>query len=909
MKKKKILKLTKIRNLKQNLSTEVTINSSERERTERRNSSILSNNLNFNPNQLDFLTDVSKMKIFLNLPSIQNEVNTRYISTDNDIVNKNENYNINLMYENRSSQENDLNVKFEEFSIRLTCEEKTNLMRINKEISKIRFRINALRRIRLYGTKNGNIMNLLYKTSNLSNDNKNNIKTQDLNITNVSQLKSKIRRTDLNKRHLNTSIASSSYKKSSSIHENNEKKTLSTNNNQKANQLLYNTLEETVRKLTVVENMNFLMNSCLNVNVNLNPKKSNNQVNNGKSYKASVVIEEELMNLNYTMKHSSIEVLISNENKKEDEKDSQLHIKNKKDEKNVKDKKKKSITKIKQCSSPETKNGEVYKELITNTHNILNKYNMKENYNDMHSVVKDNDMKEMHKINKLGNISERVKGEIEFLKFQETNKQIETIQNTIRQSDIAYETNHEKRMKELNESMKKYNEKLSFLNYELEKTNKRLFELKTDKEAIEIMLENQKSLGNFYVFLPSNSITQPSPLSHNKVKSIVKTEEDEMIRQADKRKKVNGLTYKLGFLINQIKYGSFIKESLKNDIDNIVKKIVNMKKESKSISEILEAYYHYTLEKGDDTRDKGLSWIICSIWNLGMNIYMSYFPSYCDNKLIEYFFIRAHKEVELSKSESLLNELRELVRELRGREYRLQKKNKKKFSNKEVKDGVYEIRKIKKEKFDENIQNIRNIKNMNEIIRSIDNRNHVDHIDYITTNTYTSVYNSSIIDNKTVDYNRRKSILKKNLLLKIKIKERKKDILPLINNHPKITNEDEEISYVKLNKFFKAKTNLRLNDKFQFLMEYVEELERISKEIKDELIKMRQVEIDRITKEVLYNNYCKVYNVSIKNLLSCIVGERNVMSELKIFISKKKELFIHGSNLVNKEYERNNTEV
>ena len=79
-----------------------------------------------------------------------------------------------------------------------------------------------------------------------------------------------------------------------------------------------------------------------------------------------------------------------------------------------------------------------------------------------------------------------------------------------------------------------------------------------------------------------------------------------------------------------------------------VKEDINIKIQQRdSIQNELSNYYHNLLYEGLDVRQEGLCWIIKAIWQIGVNVQLTYLPSFLDNESIDYLFTVAHKTVEL----------------------------------------------------------------------------------------------------------------------------------------------------------------------------------------------------------------------------------------------------------------------
>lgn len=166
-------------------------------------------------------------------------------------------------------------------------------------------------------------------------------------------------------------------------------------------------------------------------------------------------------------------------------------------------------------------------------------------------------------------------------------------------------------------------------------------------------------------------------------------EEDELSKEFNRMKKyvtfkeLNEL--KLKTLDQEFKLTKFLKDSYKIDLNNYIALNDKISSDIEDTKKSIVLHYHQLLIKGKDTRQKGLSWIILEIWKLGANVFMSHLPSFCDKKLTEYLFIKAHLEVELIKSKNLLIKMKNMVQTLRGIEFRKNNFDKrKKFSNKDV---------------------------------------------------------------------------------------------------------------------------------------------------------------------------------------------------------------------------------
>lgn len=102
---------------------------------------------------------------------------------------------------------------------------------------------------------------------------------------------------------------------------------------------------------------------------------------------------------------------------------------------------------------------------------------------------------------------------------------------------------------------------------------------------------------------------------------------------------------------------------------------------------------------------------------------------------------------------------------------------------------------------------------------------------------------------------------------------------------------NDEINVSNLKKYFTDKTSLKVDIGSNNLVLYVEELEKINKELKSNLAEMKQDELSRICREYLINDYERVFRVNIDTIFSSIVGEQNVVTELKKFLEEKRNYY------------------
>ena len=105
------------------------------------------------------------------------------------------------------------------------------------------------------------------------------------------------------------------------------------------------------------------------------------------------------------------------------------------------------------------------------------------------------------------------------------------------------------------------------------------------------------------------------------------------------------------------------KEKNKEIIKNIKRKCEEIsseiKKSKKSIEKTrlqLSDHYHLLLYEGLDFRGEGLITLIKNIWSIGMDVDISFMPTYLDTALVDFLFTAAHQTLELAAIKKLVDE-------------------------------------------------------------------------------------------------------------------------------------------------------------------------------------------------------------------------------------------------------------
>ena len=102
-------------------------------------------------------------------------------------------------------------------------------------------------------------------------------------------------------------------------------------------------------------------------------------------------------------------------------------------------------------------------------------------------------------------------------------------------------------------------------------------------------------------------------------------------------------------LKNELSIFENTQSDLRIKCKNIKHKIYILRKE-------LVNMYHLKLYEGLDFHNDGLTSIIRSIWNLGVNVDINFMPTYLDTQSIDYLFTKAKKLIEVSKMKQYIDD-------------------------------------------------------------------------------------------------------------------------------------------------------------------------------------------------------------------------------------------------------------
>ena len=434
--------------------------------------------------------------------------------------------------------------------------------------------------------------------------------------------------------------------------------------------------------------------------------------------------------------------------------------------------------------------------------------------------------------------------------------------------------------------------------------NKEINDLKNEKDNLEaeIMGLDKKIMDQRLNLEVINEIEKDGNTKLIKDKLLLKFEEE--IQNQDnsinkKRKNISNIKdfqEQFDIFVKKEEFNTKLKAAqIEKDITNnknqkkiIIQKLNLLNENLKNIHKkknivVQKLYNHYLniLHEGKDTRSEGLCWIIREIFLLEKRVLMSYLPEFLDKLCIKYLFDMTNLNIEINELEKIIKSSKEEFKNLGvinkeknflHRESLIQNKksNKKNNINKysdEKNEIMIEYLKKIRERFCKSPKNIPNLK-VNNSQKNI-----------LKTNL-----NENNTDNKLASFIRKKASF----------------ILPFLNGDPNsLTNSiNKEVAYI--NKLTKNQMKENIPNVLK-----VKDLEKMTKNagyfMKGEEVKkithyfslnkklnnlrkkketMKYDEMTRIFKEFQRNNYAQRFNIDKKSVISALIGEDNVNSEL-----------------------------
>ena len=288
-----------------------------------------------------------------------------------------------------------------------------------------------------------------------------------------------------------------------------------------------------------------------------------------------------------------------------------------------------------------------------------------------------------------------------------------------------------------------------------------------------------------------------------------------------------------------------IKEELEKELINKKNLYNKYKKEVDIIKKQLINSYHLKLYEGLIAHNEGLSSIIKDIWNLGVNVNVSFMPTFLDDLSIEFLFQRAKYSIEVAKIRQVIT-INEKELALFLKEWKLNNIEINNTLNKKSGKGFYD-------KNDEHKNTINSL-NEKELFK-----------------TKISDMSISYLD----PYPKTKEFI---------IEYKKK--------HPQLFHRDMPEVDVKHLKFKSLNIPSKILEKNKTIekMKYLLGLKIDQNKQKD------KNEVQRLNKEFIKNNYQERYKINVENLFGALFGDKK--NEMLIYYSKLEKEFRDGKKTI-----------
>ena len=299
-----------------------------------------------------------------------------------------------------------------------------------------------------------------------------------------------------------------------------------------------------------------------------------------------------------------------------------------------------------------------------------------------------------------------------------------------------------------------------------------------------------------------------------------------------------------------------IKESIKKKLEKeLIEKRIRcneVKKELYKTRKNLINSYHMKLYEGLDFHGDGLSMIIKDIWNLGVNVNISFMPTYLDGPSIDFLFKKARQSIELNKIRQVIKENEtELAFYLKD-----WKKNNNEINNFLSRNNQFGLNDNNKN--DNNKSNENNIVfNENELFKTKVNDSDIS-LSYLEAYPKTKQF--------MIEYKKKHPHLFQRDAPKFEIKN-----IPCksLNIPIKITEKNKHI------------------EKLKYLLE-----------IKIEQNKQKdKKEVERLNKEFIKNEYKEKYAVNIETIFGALFGEEK-KNEMLIYYARLEKEFRDGKKII-----------
>ena len=325
-----------------------------------------------------------------------------------------------------------------------------------------------------------------------------------------------------------------------------------------------------------------------------------------------------------------------------------------------------------------------------------------------------------------------------------------------------------------------------------------------------------------------------------------------------------------------------VRKTVINQLSNLNENLKDLHKIRNFFIQKLYEHYLILLKEGKDTRNEGLSWVIREIFALKKKVLLSYIPTFLDKLCIKYIFDMTHLNINITEVENEIKKTKQEFKKVgiinKGDESLV---NKSIMKANQLNKNAQELTKnyldkIKltfgnksQNKLVKNIHSILKKKEINNNRKEIEDAKTYDKVKVLLDLPFIPGDPNSVINEKKGFNNINKLIeVGQNQDSKIPEVLKIRDYAKKINNSGYFLNSDE----IK-----KVQNYLSLKNQLNNL--------RKKKE------KMKTNEMTRIFKEFQRNDYENRFNVDKITVISALIGEDNLNSEL-VKQSKREKKYI-----------------
>ena len=474
-------------------------------------------------------------------------------------------------------------------------------------------------------------------------------------------------------------------------------------------------------------------------------------------------------------------------------------------------------------------------EIMEKRKEILSQWEKDEG--DINNIYSNVDQKELRQKKYLKKLQVFEKEKMLFDKIKESEKNIKSLKEEINTMCVK---------------IIKLNEKIEYYNYDLET-------IKTDNKKIvaksQVRLSPKKKEKQN---LQMKKLLTPENLSINKTS---------LFNFESQMKKYDSLQEKKNMIMNKINHYKEKLSAIKEEQNNKKILLTEKQKENKDFKKELLNYYHKILLEGIDTRRDGLSWVIQSIWDLDEEVDLNYMPNFLDVNAINYLFT-------ITKKNNVLNNLRNYIE---------------RFKLDSLKTIPVDNSNIETTISNSKMNNNYNTMEINNSSEENKNKNFIvfntclKKFNQLNTKLYEKINEKRVTPIGIRDYLKmKKKEEKKRIILKKKRAASLQNINP--DNNEKLTfkmfldNSNNDITFSDCNENSAILSLRKEKDKF---IEKFNQLKTLQKCIEKEIEITKKQEIERIFDEFVSNDYSKKFETNIKIVLSALIGENNMLKEIK----------------------------